>query len=398
MTEKPFLKEQRKFRRNDDNYVFISYSHLDSDLVYSDLKALYNAGLRYWYDEALAAGKEWNVEAEKAMDDEEGKCLGIIFFMTENLFMSGAVQKEIEMYHRIKQKRENFSFFCVSPGTLSVNTLIRNVYLRMPDEDGKTLNHKFPLNRLECIIRTFKDETIFIGRDKETEYEGHIPELVKELKKWGPLFANDESRLDALTGKVLKNVNGKYLLEMGRYPHNFEGNTTERDGVFSKGGKDYFAVNGFAFSFKDIVWKLIEPDGNYGTFISDICLDFVPGITSEKLDLEDWLKGNFADLAFNDGEREALEYISVLSKDYLEKNKDNIDEASSKSEYFENRSGEAVTYSIWLSDKVGDIKRMYTNKKCRTVLGEIPSRVGAGVRPIIKVDLEKYATQKQLSD
>jgi len=398
MTEKPFLKEQRKFRRKDDNYVFISYSHLDSAIVYNDLKVLYNAGLRYWYDEALVLGKEWNVEAEKAMDDEEGKCLGIIFFMTENLFMSGAVQKEIEMYHKIKQKRENFSFLCISPGDLSVNMLIRNVYLRMSDVDGKTLNQNFPLDRLECIIKTFTDATKFLGRNKEIEWEGHIPKLVENLKTWGPLFANDESRLDAFTGKVLKNVNGKYFLEMGRYPQNYKENTMGNDGIFSKAGKDYFAIKGRAFSFSDIVWKLIEPDGNYGIFISDICLDFVPGTTYDKLDLEDWLKKDFVDLAFNAGEREALEYISVLSKDYLERNKDNIGEVSSKSEYFEEKSGGVGTYSIWLSDTVGDTKRMYTNKKCSVVLGEIPSRVGAGVRPIIKIDLEKYAAQKQSND
>jgi biotin carboxyl carrier protein len=42
-----------------DPYIFASYSHKDSALVFSELKTLHEQGFRIWYDEGIASGSEW---------------------------------------------------------------------------------------------------------------------------------------------------------------------------------------------------------------------------------------------------------------------------------------------------------------------------------------------------
>ena len=40
-------------------YIFISYSHSDSDAALKIIKALSEAGFRVWYDNGIEAGTEW---------------------------------------------------------------------------------------------------------------------------------------------------------------------------------------------------------------------------------------------------------------------------------------------------------------------------------------------------
>ena len=40
------------------NYVFVSYSHKDKDIVYKDLFKLEEFGVRFWYDDDLPYGEK----------------------------------------------------------------------------------------------------------------------------------------------------------------------------------------------------------------------------------------------------------------------------------------------------------------------------------------------------
>ena len=82
----------------DKNYLFISYSHKDFAKVYHDLAVfLYNGDtkVRFWYDEGLPAGKNWAEEARKYI--EHPRCVGAIFYLSDNLLASDAVLQEMEM-------------------------------------------------------------------------------------------------------------------------------------------------------------------------------------------------------------------------------------------------------------------------------------------------------------
>ncbi|MBR5314223.1 MAG: toll/interleukin-1 receptor domain-containing protein, partial [Clostridia bacterium] len=68
------------------NYIFISYSHKDYKRVYHDLAAMYEAGVRFWYDEELMAGYDWDAEVYKKINDPH--CSGVIFYLSESFFTS----------------------------------------------------------------------------------------------------------------------------------------------------------------------------------------------------------------------------------------------------------------------------------------------------------------------
>ncbi|MDP7357266.1 MAG: toll/interleukin-1 receptor domain-containing protein [Pseudomonadales bacterium] len=53
--------------KGDDPYVFVCYSHADSDLVYPELMWLKKRSCNIWYDEGIAPGEEWTEELAQAI-------------------------------------------------------------------------------------------------------------------------------------------------------------------------------------------------------------------------------------------------------------------------------------------------------------------------------------------
>lgn len=80
------------------NYIFISYAHRDYKQVYADLADLYEAGVRFWYDEGLPAGEDWDAVVRSRLEDP--RCVGVIFYMSPNLFLSGSANSEMDMLRR----------------------------------------------------------------------------------------------------------------------------------------------------------------------------------------------------------------------------------------------------------------------------------------------------------
>ena len=78
-----------------DFYIFISYSHKDYQKVYADLADLYESDIPFWYDSGLPAGKNWDDVVREKMTDPY--CAGVIFYLSENLFLSRSIQTEIQI-------------------------------------------------------------------------------------------------------------------------------------------------------------------------------------------------------------------------------------------------------------------------------------------------------------
>lgn len=76
-------------------YVFISYSHKDFQKVYADLADLYESGVPFWYDSGLPAGKNWDDVVREKMTDP--RCAGIVFYLSESLFVSRSIRTEIHI-------------------------------------------------------------------------------------------------------------------------------------------------------------------------------------------------------------------------------------------------------------------------------------------------------------
>ena len=72
-------------------YVFISYSHRDSETVLNILAKLNGRKLRFWYDEGIPAGSDWPKNIELHMRG----CAAVLFFLSKTALASPNCFSEI---------------------------------------------------------------------------------------------------------------------------------------------------------------------------------------------------------------------------------------------------------------------------------------------------------------
>lgn len=138
------------------NYLFISYAHQDYKKVYADLAVLYHAGVRFWYDRGLVAGKNWDAEVKNIIEDP--RCSGVIFFLSENMFLSRSVNQEIDL---IRGNGENpgKNYFCVNLSEVLPSHILRNI-MRM--DDSVLDNAGLDMERIGLLANTFSDKQTYL--------------------------------------------------------------------------------------------------------------------------------------------------------------------------------------------------------------------------------------------
>lgn len=75
----------------DQPFIFISYAHLDADLVFPIISAWHNQGYRIWYDEGIDPGNEWPEEIANALEG----CSQFLVFISPRSVLSKNVKNEI---------------------------------------------------------------------------------------------------------------------------------------------------------------------------------------------------------------------------------------------------------------------------------------------------------------
>lgn len=65
-------------------YLFVSYSHADSNQVLPDLKLLEEQGVHYWYDDSIRSGSDWQNEIALAIQES----IGFLCFISEHYLNS----------------------------------------------------------------------------------------------------------------------------------------------------------------------------------------------------------------------------------------------------------------------------------------------------------------------
>ncbi len=84
----------------DKPYIFISYAHHDSEVVFPILEALQNSGFRLWFDQGIEAGTEW----PEYIAEHLGKADKVIAFMSKSAAESRNCRREIN--YAIELKKE----------------------------------------------------------------------------------------------------------------------------------------------------------------------------------------------------------------------------------------------------------------------------------------------------
>ena len=107
--------------KEDDDYVLLSYAHADYKQVYAAIADLYENGVAFWYDNGhgeglgIPPGYTWPEFVQEKINDNH--CRGVIFFMSDSLFVSASIQREIELVldRKANSTTENsFRYFAVN--------------------------------------------------------------------------------------------------------------------------------------------------------------------------------------------------------------------------------------------------------------------------------------------
>ena len=117
----------------DEPYVFVSYSHKDSPVVFEIIGELHERGFRIWYDEGIDPGTEWPEEIAGHLN----ACTTFLLFMSPNASGSHNVRREINF--AIDNKKHLICVY-LSPTELSLGmqlqlSLIQSVHYTYPDTE-----------------------------------------------------------------------------------------------------------------------------------------------------------------------------------------------------------------------------------------------------------------------
>lgn len=74
-------------------YIFISYAHKDSEMIFKEIERFQNEGYNIWYDDGLIPGNNWDEGIVLALSNSSL----VVVFITENSVSSENVKKEIAL-------------------------------------------------------------------------------------------------------------------------------------------------------------------------------------------------------------------------------------------------------------------------------------------------------------
>jgi hypothetical protein len=176
------------------NYVFISYSHVDKELVEKDIVELQKRGANIWFDAGINAGEDWEKFVESKITSN--RCSAIVFYLSKNSIISPAVLKEIRIALPNSNENTKKEFFTINVGNESVTSMILN----SDTNSKKTLSSE----TISLLLKNFSDNVIFIGRDYKIGASNHINSMFDNLIKYNVIHS-------------VSNTNDFVVIEEGDY-------------------------------------------------------------------------------------------------------------------------------------------------------------------------------------
>ncbi len=89
-----------------DPFLFVCYSHANSERVYPSLESMHQSGVNFWYDEGIEAGMQWRDALADAIDG----CEGFVFFISRDSIASEHCLNEVN-YAVEQQKKSSASIW-----------------------------------------------------------------------------------------------------------------------------------------------------------------------------------------------------------------------------------------------------------------------------------------------
>ena len=79
--------------KGDEPYIFVSYAHEDSDVVFPEIQWLKGQGFNLWFDEGISPGSRWSEELASALENANL----FLFFATSNSIDSKHCLDEVNL-------------------------------------------------------------------------------------------------------------------------------------------------------------------------------------------------------------------------------------------------------------------------------------------------------------
>ena len=236
---------------DNQNYIFISYSHRDYKQVYTDLAVMYHAGVRFWYDRGLAAGKDWDIEAKRII--ESPHCVGVIFFLSENLFLSESVNKEIDLVRGNKEQSQK-NYFCVNLTDVQPSRILRNI-MRMDDVllDSAGLD----MERIGILAKAYSDKMTYLRFSDSTHRKDLIDQISMQFNVVEAFTQNRGYLVDKKTEHKIPITENNFIVGRAR-----------RKSHYSIEGDSYVSVVHFSIISSPKGSMIMDNGAENGTYVN----------------------------------------------------------------------------------------------------------------------------------
>lgn len=164
-------------------YIFVSYSHNQQERIYDILWKLQNRGVRFWYDDSLNTGENWETGVKLKMKN----AASVWFFFDINFFNSFALKREVRF---VADNKINYAPIYYT------GQVYRKIY-------GAVLNGNDPVDDDAEVLfsKVFSNKILGIVRDESEE--SFIEKLVIDAQKKNTLAYDVERTRSVPTKKVL---------------------------------------------------------------------------------------------------------------------------------------------------------------------------------------------------
>lgn len=357
------------------NFIFISYSHKDSEMVYNDLNKLYDRQLNYWYDKELSGGDKWDEKVKDIILSDA--CKGAILYISKPYLISEACESEIETLYQKQKDNPCFKITLVSLYKKSMLELIRDVFVDMKDYDSKELFNAFPYQRLRNIVDNISDKIIYYQPSSQND-NIYIDNICADYKKEEiDVFSDDETLLSKIKEKMkIVNVDNQMIVDLGYYPQFItDDNYFFNNGIHVVKDKKYYTKNSNTFIFENLTWYILQIDG---TTLKLCCKYAIDNLFVNEI--EDYLEKTFRELALGNVE---VTNVSVPKEDDIEQIKTFFPTGLKKTKFSSLNRNNFELYLI--KDKE---KYKLINKDFMKISIPIEKNMKVYILPVITVDVK----------
>ncbi|MBQ8233015.1 MAG: FHA domain-containing protein [Lachnospiraceae bacterium] len=188
------------------NYIFISYAHSDYKKVYADLAVMYHAGVRFWYDRGLNAGKNWDNEVKERISSP--KCSGVIFFLSESLFLSRSANMEIDFVCG-DQNGIKKNYFCINLTDEQPKGILKSI-MRM--EDSVLDNAGLDMDRIGTLARAFSDKQTYLYHSEAEHQKKLLEQIATQFDVIEPALKKSCFLLREENGEVIPITQDSFMI------------------------------------------------------------------------------------------------------------------------------------------------------------------------------------------